>query len=211
MQLFFEIASGLVAITIIVVEIAIHRRPRSRQQSPLSRAELDAKLQHPDELRQLVNEKKKIQAIKLYREETGANLQVAKQAVDYLEGQLQRGEEEERPATLDKGKGSMEEVRRLIQAGRKINAIKAYRQATGVGLKEAKVAVERMAAGTNGPLPQERSAKTGPGLVDPKKLQGLIREGRKLEAIKYIRQQRGVGLKEAKEAVDWLEANLNSQ
>jgi ribosomal protein L7/L12 len=136
---------------------------------------------------------------------------VAKQAVDYLEGQLQRGEEEERPATLDKGKGSMEEVRRLIQAGRKINAIKAYRQATGVGLKEAKVAVERMAAGTNGPLPQERSAKTGPGLVDPKKLQGLIREGRKLEAIKYIRQQRGVGLKEAKEAVDWLEANLNSQ
>jgi ribosomal protein L7/L12 len=105
----------------------------------------------------------------------------------------------------------MEEVRRLIQAGQKINAIKAYRLATGAGLKEAKVAVERMAAGTNVPLPQERSAKTGPGLVDPEKLQGLIRDGRKIEAIKYIRQQRGVGLKEAKEAVDWLEANLNSQ
>ncbi len=211
MQLFFEIASGLVAITIIVVEIAIHRRPRSRQQSSLRQPELDAKLQHPDELRQLVNEKKKIQAIKLYREETGANLQEARRAVDYLEAQLRRGEEEERPAKSATGKGSMEEVRRLIQAGQKINAIKAYRLATGAGLKEAKVAVERMAAGTNVPLPQERSAKTGPGLVDPEKLQGLIRDGRKIEAIKYIRQQRGVGLKEAKEAVDWLEANLNSQ
>ena len=151
MQTFFEIASGIVAITIILVEIAIHRRPRAWQQPSPRQAELDAKLQHPDRLRQLIKETKKIQAIKLYREETGANLQ------------------------------------------------------------EAKAAVERMAAGTNEPLPQERSAKTGPGLIDPEKLQALIREGRKIEAIKYIRQQRGVGLKEAKEAVDWLEANLNSQ
>lgn len=211
MQTFIEIVSGLVAITIIVVEITIHRRPPVRQQqSSVRQAELDAKLQHPDELRQLVNEKKKIQAIKLYREETGANLQEAKRAVDYLEAQLRRGEEEERPASLDTGAGSMEEVQRLMQAGRKINAIKAYRQATGAGLKEAKVAIERMAAGTNEPWPQERSAKTRPGPVDPEKLQGLIREGRKIEAIKYIRQQRGVGLKEAKEAVEWLEANLNS-
>ena len=32
----------------------------------------------------------------------------------------------------------------LIQAGKKIQAIKAYRQATGVGLKDAKDAVESM-------------------------------------------------------------------
>jgi ribosomal protein L7/L12 len=32
----------------------------------------------------------------------------------------------------------------LIQAGKKIQAIKAYRQATGVGLKDAKDAVEEI-------------------------------------------------------------------
>lgn len=211
MQTFFEIASGIVAIIVIVVEIAIHRRPPARQHPSLRQTELDAKLQHPDRLRQLVNETKKIQAIKLYREETGANLQEAKRAVDLIETQLRRGEEEGRSAASETGEENMQAVWRLMQTGQKIKAIKAYRQATGAGLKEAKVAVERMVAGANEASPQKRSAKTGPGLVDPEKLQVLIREGRKIEAIKYIRQQRGVGLKEAKEAVDWLEANLNSQ
>ena len=36
------------------------------------------------------------------------------------------------------------EVLGLIQAGRKIEAIKAYREATGAGLAEAKNAVEEM-------------------------------------------------------------------
>lgn len=36
------------------------------------------------------------------------------------------------------------ELQGLIQAGRKIEAIKVYREATGAGLAEAKEAVERM-------------------------------------------------------------------
>ena len=40
-----------------------------------------------------------------------------------------------------------EEARRLARDGKKIQAVKAYRQATGAGLKEAKDAVERMSAG----------------------------------------------------------------
>jgi ribosomal protein L7/L12 len=39
------------------------------------------------------------------------------------------------------------EVREHIRAGKKIQAIKVYRELTGVGLKEAKDAVERMEAG----------------------------------------------------------------
>lgn len=39
---------------------------------------------------------------------------------------------------------ALSEVKQLAQAGRKIDAIKAYREATGVGLKEAKDAVEAM-------------------------------------------------------------------
>jgi ribosomal protein L7/L12 len=38
------------------------------------------------------------------------------------------------------------EILGLLQAGRKIEAIKVYREATGVGLKEAKDAVEAMEA-----------------------------------------------------------------
>jgi ribosomal protein L7/L12 len=68
-----------------------------------------------------------------------------------------------------------------------------------------------MTADTKGALPQEQPAQRDSDLVDPEKLQRLIREGHKIEAIKYFRQQRGVGLKEAKDAVDWLEANMRSQ
>jgi hypothetical protein len=41
------------------------------------------------------------------------------------------------------------EIPGLLQAGRKIEAIKVYRQATGAGLAEAKAAVERIADGAD--------------------------------------------------------------
>ena len=211
MQTFFELAVGVVAVVAIGIQIAVHKRPPTERVPSLNQAELDAKLQHPDELRQLLIASNKIQAIKLYREETGANLQQAKRAVDRMEAQLQRELVETYLAAPGTGERNMEEVWRLIRAGQKINAIKAYRQITGTGLKEAKAAVDHMTAGTKEPLPQEQSVQRESDLVDPEKLQRLIREGHKIEAIKYFRQQRGVGLKEAKDAVDWLEANMHSQ
>ncbi|NUT34008.1 MAG: hypothetical protein HOV79_13145 [Hamadaea sp.] len=45
-----------------------------------------------------------------------------------------------------------EQIRRHLAAGQKIQAIKLYREVTGVGLAEAKTAVERMQAG--GPPPK---------------------------------------------------------
>jgi ribosomal protein L7/L12 len=211
MQTFFELAVGIVAVIAIGIQIAVHNRPPAERAPSLNQAELDAKLQHPDEIRQLLIASKKIQAIKLYREETGANLQQAKRAVDHMEAQVRREQEEAHLAAPGTGERNMEEVWRLIMAGQKINAIKAYRQITGTGLKEAKAAVDHMTTGTKGALPQEQPAQRESDLVDPEKLQRLIREGHKIEAIKYFRQQRGVGLKEAKDAVDWLEANMRSQ
>ena len=41
--------------------------------------------------------------------------------------------------------GEMEDVRAYIRAGQMIHAIKAYRDRTGLGLKESKDAVEAMA------------------------------------------------------------------
>ncbi|MFF0790018.1 ribosomal protein L7/L12 [Streptomyces spiralis] len=40
----------------------------------------------------------------------------------------------------------LEEVTGLLRAGKRMEAIKVYREATGAGLKEAKDAVDRMAA-----------------------------------------------------------------
>jgi len=48
------------------------------------------------------------------------------------------------PAELAQGQGTMDDVQRLASAGQKIAAIKIYRKIHGVGLKEAKEAVEAM-------------------------------------------------------------------
>jgi ribosomal protein L7/L12 len=44
---------------------------------------------------------------------------------------------------VDPNEGFDEQIKQLVQSGRKIEAIKLYRQQTGVGLKEAKENIER--------------------------------------------------------------------
>jgi ribosomal protein L7/L12 len=217
MEPFLEISLALIALALVGIKIGRRLRPAS-EQAPLSnQTELDEKLQHPGEIRMLLNNGEKLRAIKLYREETGTGLKEAKQAVDHLIWQMGREQEQARLTILDQGETnsaeSLEEVWRLLRARDKIGAIKAYRRATGAGLKEAKEAVERMEAGIPGAEVEtsEASETTEASFVDPDKLQRLIRAGRKIEAIKYYREQRRVGLKEAKDAVDWLAANMPAE
>ena len=84
-------------------------------------------------------------------------------------------------------------IRDVLQRDGKIAAIKFYREQTGVGLAEAKAAVEAIEAGQS----ISRSASK-----DDEKLLGLLRAGRKIEAIKLHREQTGKGLKDAKDYVD---------
>jgi len=93
-----------------------------------------------------------------------------------------------------------DELRSLLRQGRKIDAIKRYREQTGVGLREAKDAVEALEAGAALP-PRDR--------FDPNLEQDLIvllERGQKVQAIKKIRDVTGLGLREAKEAVEALAA-----
>ncbi len=93
--------------------------------------------------------------------------------------------------------------------GRKINAIKLYREVTGVGLKEAKEAVEAI---------QERQQLALSGYQSPAanlprgdvmaQIEEELRAKRKINAIKLYREAYKVGLKEAKDAVDVMERNL---
>lgn len=91
-----------------------------------------------------------------------------------------------------------DDVRDFVRAGRKIEAIKRYRELTGVGLKEAKDAVEMP---DFAPLP---SPPPVPGENDPRmsEVRALATSGRKIDAIRLYRELTGRGLKESKDAVD---------
>lgn len=104
------------------------------------------------ELGQLVRENKKIEAIKLYREIFGVGLKEAKDAVDAMAaGQAVQLNQSFTPfgdiGQLAGQAQTVQEIMRLIQAKQKIEAIKLYRQTFGVGLKEAKDAVDALEAG----------------------------------------------------------------
>jgi ribosomal protein L7/L12 len=104
---------------------------------------------------------------------------------------------------IEPNAAAMAEVRRALAAGNKIAAIKHYREATGLGLKDAKDAVEAIAAGRAAP-----SLAAAPALVagGNQTVLTLLAAGRKIEAIKVYREATGVGLKDAKDAVEALEA-----
>jgi len=107
------------------------------------------------------------------------------------------------------------ELERRVHSGQKIQAIKLYRELFGVGLKEAKDAVEKLEAGQ--PLVMTRVSVSPPSVASAASVDQatrlaevvqLLRAGQKIEAIKLYRQISGVGLKEAKEAVEAMEAGL---
>jgi ribosomal protein L7/L12 len=86
----------------------------------------------------------KIEAIKRVRELTGLGLKEAKDYVDSLPlgGALPPLPASSSPRPADPG--SLAEVHTLAAQGLKIEAIKRYRELTGLGLKEAKDYVDRL-------------------------------------------------------------------
>jgi ribosomal protein L7/L12 len=89
--------------------------------------------------------------------------------------------------------------------GNKIEAIKLYREATGVGLKEAKDAVEAIERGESITMETAKPIPT-PDLQSLRaQVVAHLRQGNKIEAIKTYRSFTGVGLKEAKDAVEEIE------
>lgn len=113
-----------------------------------------------------------------------------------------------------------DEVMHLLQSGQKIKAIKMYREDTGASLADAKAAVERMElSGAAYPAESQQwnggsqeyvseSNTGGSGLSADVEL--LVMQGRKIEAIKLYRQQTGLGLREAKEAIDQIDHTLRT-
>jgi ribosomal protein L7/L12 len=97
----------------------------------------------------------------------------------------------------------LREIERLLGAGRRIDAIRLMRQATGLGLRDAKDAVEAIeVAARGGPVKQPRSAEPEPDYVA--EARRLKRSGQKILAVKLVRERTGLGLVEAVRIVDAL-------
>jgi ribosomal protein L7/L12 len=85
----------------------------------------------------------------------------------------------------------------------KLQRIKLYREQTGAGLADAKIAVERMDAVLDmRPVP---AAVVAP--ISLARVEALLKEGKKILAIKAYRELTGAGLADAKNAVERLEAD----
>jgi ribosomal protein L7/L12 len=106
------------------------------------------------------------------------------------------------------------EIQRLIQSKQKIYAIKLFRETFGVGLKEAKDAVDAMEEGKSIDISGMRVVTSAPAGVQSNaentaEIQRLLRGGSKIEAIRRFREMTGVGLNEAKDAVEAVERGEN--
>ena len=97
-------------------------------------------------------------------------------------------------------------VAEALQRGNLVEAIKLLRDAKGGGLKAAKEAIDDyLRVKSTSTAPAARHTMKAPWAIPPSVAQA-IQAGNTIEAIKLMREQTGMGLKEAKDAVDGLRA-----
>ncbi len=92
-----------------------------------------------------------------------------------------------------------------LQRGESIEAIKLLRSQRNLGLKEAKELLDAHQHGSSAtPSEPSMSSSLPPAVIE------AMQRGRKIEAIRLLRAASGMGLKEAKEAVEALGPQANS-
>jgi ribosomal protein L7/L12 len=115
----------------------------------------------------------------------------------------------------------MDQITQLLAQGRKLEAVRAYRQLTGGSLQQALDAVNALEGGQ--PLPGINAPQQGAG-PDPgadlqeRRLAGweqealdLVKQNRKLDAIALVRRQTGQNLQDALQTVEALETGWRSR
>lgn len=133
----------------------------------------------------------KINAIKRYRELTGQGLKEAKDAVEYAIAHPESAKKGRSGLDADTGGAG---VRDLIAEGRIAEAVTVYAAFMGVDEFTAKAAIVELERQLNA---ENRLSDDGMESV-----RDLLESGNKIEAIKQYRVLTGVGLKEAKDAVE---------
>lgn len=110
----------------------------------------------------------------------------------------------------------LDQIQLAILEGRKIEAIKIMRDATGIGLKEAKDAVEALeeALRRSGPVSMTDVAAAGlrePAPADMERVREALRIGNSIEAIRIFREATGMSLKDARIMVQEVEKELRDR
>lgn len=110
--------------------------------------------------------------------------------------------------------GSMREVQEALERGEIIEAVRLAREATGLDLASSKALVDALRQNPMGSMggaqvqTTVQVAQKTLGGEDVQQVVSLIRSGKKIEAIKLVRESTGLGLKEAKDVVDGMEQAL---
>ena len=100
----------------------------------------------------------------------------------------------------------VQKIHEFIHNQQLLHAIKLYREATGASLAEAKAAIEEMAH--NEAVKPPDSVRDYDNPVLESKIKSLLSKNKKIDAVKIYREEYGVGLKEAKDAVERIEASM---
>ena len=97
-------------------------------------------------------------------------------------------------------------IHELLHQNQILMAIKLYRETTGVSLAEAKAAVERMSQNEFTRPPDSLQNRDNPVLEA--RIRSLLAKRKKIDAVKIYREEYRVSLKEAKDAVESIEASM---
>ncbi len=194
----------LAVIVAVVLVLIMMQGLRTREQIPPEPVDVDWDATQDQRFQDALERGNKIEAIKIYREKTGQGLKESKDAVEaYLAGSLPVKKRRQQIA-VDSAAG----VRDLLEEGRRDEAVDLYAKFAGVDQYTATDAVEQIEREMR--LADEPKDADGLTAADQVELRDLLERGRKIEAVKRYRELSGLGLKEAKDAVDAMERGLNS-
>lgn len=157
------------------------------------------------QIKDLLNQGRKVPAIKLYSEEFGVSVAKAKEMIEEMINEIESSIIINTPAYSDP---QLELIKYEIRNGNKINAIRIYLETYGVGLKQAKDAVdlleqnEKLNLVNHTEQIQDFSSQIN-------RIKNEIRKGNKINAIKIFRETFEVTLLTAKETVEAIERGEN--
>jgi len=192
-----EVWVPLVVIGAVILGFYVLGRIGEQSSSSVGRVafspdQIDGSALSDERIQEAMNKGNKIEAIKVYRELTGLGLKESKDAIDYVLAHPDVEFEKKKRATYDKLDAG---VRDLVVEGRIDEAIEVYQKFAGVDEYTAMDAIAEI----------EHDIRQGEDSEAPdidEHVRNLVDEGKKIEAIKLYRQTTGLGLKEAKDAVE---------
>lgn len=143
-----------------------------------------------DRIHELLDQGRKVAAIKLVRRTTGWGLRKSKEYIDNLALAAQPAIGAAEEAALEK------EVKALIQQDRFMEAVKLVRERTGWGLRECKTFVDNLLHG--------REKNTWDGVAIASRVSKLLAQGRRDEAVKWVTSKTEMSAQEARSYVDFM-------